>query len=318
MPRVTVITPAFNAVSTLPECLASVAAQEFGDWEHLVVDDGSTDGTRRVAEAAAVVDRRVRLLTHPETVNRGRSASRNLALRWARGELLAFLDADDMLLPGALATYVEAFGKNPAAGVVYGQAVTFGSGLPSTRGRGLPDGPVRMLAQLARFDPLITSATAVRGSALAVDPFPPARFAVEDWMFLLELSRRVAFLFVGRLLARYRLNPAGGTEEARRAGQLPLYEIECAEYLREVLGYGSVDERRALDAGLRFRATSALQLAAAALRRGRIAECRRWSVAAWRIAESPARFMRALVAVPSQQLTVWRGREHPLTLSLLE
>lgn len=99
-PRISVITAAYNSSATLAETIASVRAQTFADWEHLIVDDGSTDDTRRIAEEAAADDPRVRVLSQANT---GTAGARNAALEQAPGEWICILDADDLLLP----TYFE-------------------------------------------------------------------------------------------------------------------------------------------------------------------------------------------------------------------
>ncbi len=105
MPLVSIITPVYNAAQWLPEMLATVQGQTLADWEHLVVDDGSTDGSLELLRAAAERDGRMRLL---RTVhNGGPSAARNLALDAARGRFIAFLDADDLWLAEKLARSVE-------------------------------------------------------------------------------------------------------------------------------------------------------------------------------------------------------------------
>jgi teichuronic acid biosynthesis glycosyltransferase TuaG len=99
-PAVTVVTPAWNAAATLAEAVASVIAQTRGDWEMLIVDDGSTDGSRPLAEALAAAEPRIRVLGWDD--NRGPAAARNAAIRAARGRVIAFLDADDRWVPEKL------------------------------------------------------------------------------------------------------------------------------------------------------------------------------------------------------------------------
>lgn len=101
---ISVVMPCYNAVRYLEEALASVEAQALPDgvaMEILVVDDGSTDGSGALLDALAAGDRRVRVI---HQANAGVSAARNAGLNAARGELISFVDADDLLLPGALAT----------------------------------------------------------------------------------------------------------------------------------------------------------------------------------------------------------------------
>lgn len=100
MPQVSIITPVYNASRWLPGALASVRRQTLSDWEHILVDDGSTDTSLEVIKAACSRDKRVRLLRMPR--NGGPSAARNVALDAARGRFIAFLDADDLWLPDKL------------------------------------------------------------------------------------------------------------------------------------------------------------------------------------------------------------------------
>src|SRR5262245_36702982 len=95
-PAVSVITPAYNAASYLPETIASVLAQTHRDFELLIIDDGSTDDTLEVARRFAAADARISVASVP---NSGPAAARNAALRAARGEFIALLDSDDVIAP---------------------------------------------------------------------------------------------------------------------------------------------------------------------------------------------------------------------------
>ena len=97
--KFTIIIPAYNVEAYIDECLASVAAQSYRDWEAIVVDDGSTDGTGEKCDEWGSKDERIRVV-HQE--NKGQSAARNAGIRTAQGEYILFLDADDWLEPNAL------------------------------------------------------------------------------------------------------------------------------------------------------------------------------------------------------------------------
>src|SRR5215208_465500 len=102
-PRVSAIVIFLNAGPFFEEAIESILVQDYDDWELLLVDDGSTDGSTEIARRYADGDpSRIRYLTHPGGENRGMSASRNLGVRQARGEYVAFLDADDTWLQGKL------------------------------------------------------------------------------------------------------------------------------------------------------------------------------------------------------------------------
>lgn len=123
-PRVSVIIIVFNGETYLAEAIDSVLGQSFVDFELLIVDDGSTDASREISTRyVEAYPGRVRLLRHPDGANRGMSATRNLGLAHARGELVAFLDADDVWVPSKLADQVAILGREPSAGMVYGRAL---------------------------------------------------------------------------------------------------------------------------------------------------------------------------------------------------
>jgi glycosyltransferase involved in cell wall biosynthesis len=103
-PTVSLVVPAYNAAETLDECLDAIGRQRFKPLEVIVVDDGSTDSTARIARRASV-----RLVRHAR--NRGLAAARNTAVRAARGELLAALDSDLVAPPDWLARMVGNFVK---------------------------------------------------------------------------------------------------------------------------------------------------------------------------------------------------------------
>jgi CDP-glycerol glycerophosphotransferase len=98
MPRISVVVPIFDVEDYLEECLRSVAGQTFEDLEVVMVDDGSTDGSARIAERFARHDGRFRLVSQP---NGGLGRARNTGIANASGEFLAFLDSDDVLPPDA-------------------------------------------------------------------------------------------------------------------------------------------------------------------------------------------------------------------------
>ncbi|NJD24010.1 MAG: glycosyltransferase family 2 protein [Betaproteobacteria bacterium] len=117
VPAVSVIVPAYNRASLLGEAIASVLAQSFADFEILIVDDGSTDDTERVVHE--FVDSRIIYLKQE---NKGRSCARNAALDISRGRFIAFLDSDDLYLPGKLAMQVEYLDSHPHIDMLYTSA----------------------------------------------------------------------------------------------------------------------------------------------------------------------------------------------------
>ena len=100
---ISLVMAAYNRAHTLPRALDSVLAQDWQDWEVIVVDDGSTDATQAVV--ARYADPRIKLVTHE--VNRGVTAAKNTGFDRCTGEWIATLDSDDALAPGALSTFMR-------------------------------------------------------------------------------------------------------------------------------------------------------------------------------------------------------------------
>ena len=120
-PLVSVVIPFLNAEPFLDESIQSVLAQSYCRWELLLADDGSTDSSTTTARwYEQNYSEKVRYLEHAGHANRGVCAARNLGIRHARGELLAFVDADDVWLPHKLERQVAIIAAQPEAAMVYG------------------------------------------------------------------------------------------------------------------------------------------------------------------------------------------------------
>lgn len=104
-PDLTVIVPVYNAAPYLVECLDSILAQTKADFEVIIVDDGSTDGSGKICDQYQIRDNRVTVI---HTLNQGTYPARNLALDKAKGKFLFFVDADDFIDPDAFAVLFRA------------------------------------------------------------------------------------------------------------------------------------------------------------------------------------------------------------------
>jgi glycosyltransferase involved in cell wall biosynthesis len=116
IPRVSIVMPCYNAAAHLNQSVNSVLAQSFGEWELIVVDDGSTDSSWVELQRLAKSDRRLRAI---QQANSGAAIARNRGLSEARAEYTAFLDADDTWHPDFLATMLGTLDENPDAVIAY-------------------------------------------------------------------------------------------------------------------------------------------------------------------------------------------------------
>lgn len=150
-PVVSVVVPFYNGERFLPEAVESVRNQTYEDWELILVDDGSKDGASSLAQSYANQDvRRIRCIDHPGHANRGSSATRNLGIASARGEYVAFLDADDVWEPNKLADQVALFRCFPAIGMVAGATTYWYSWMPGSQRADrcrVPGGPLDQVVE---------------------------------------------------------------------------------------------------------------------------------------------------------------------------
>lgn len=119
-PLVSIIMNFFNEERFIREAIESVLAQSYDSWELLLADDGSTDRSTEIArEYASKHPEKIRYVEHPQHANRGTSATRNLAFDHAQGELIAYIDADDVWLKHKLEFQVPRILKDPEVALLY-------------------------------------------------------------------------------------------------------------------------------------------------------------------------------------------------------
>jgi glycosyltransferase involved in cell wall biosynthesis len=114
---VSIIVPVFNGQKFLSRCVDSVTAQNYPEWELILVDDGSTDGTAGICDKYAADHQRIRAF---HTVNGGPAAARNIGMKNAAGQFFYFLDADDFIAPDTLELMADEYRKSRADLVVSG------------------------------------------------------------------------------------------------------------------------------------------------------------------------------------------------------
>jgi glycosyltransferase involved in cell wall biosynthesis len=119
-PRASVIMPFVGEVDYIGAAIESVRRQDRPDWELILIDDGSTDGSRAIADAAAAADpARIRVLA-PDPLRKGAAAARNRGIAAARGDYLVCLDADDLFDPDKLSAEIPLISAHPEVAMLYG------------------------------------------------------------------------------------------------------------------------------------------------------------------------------------------------------
>ncbi|MCC5809422.1 MAG: glycosyltransferase family 2 protein [Ectothiorhodospiraceae bacterium] len=216
---VSVITPAHNAVTHLRETVASVAAQALPVLEHIVVDDGSTDGT------LALLEQLQEEHPHLEVVrqrNRGAGAARNTGIEAARGRYIAFLDSDDVWLPGKLASQVGFMGQSGAV-FTYGDYVEAEYGTGRELKRHSPPATLEY-GDLLNSCPIGCLTAAYDQHALGKLYMPLARRG-QDWALWLKITRdgTVAQKYPGCEAVYHRVSASLSSSKLRKC--MDMYQI---------------------------------------------------------------------------------------------
>jgi glycosyltransferase involved in cell wall biosynthesis len=243
-PVVSVVIPSYNSACFVCEAVESVLGQTYRDLDIIVVDDGSND------ETAEVLDRfrgRIRYVFQP---NQGLSAARNRGIREASGELIAFLDADDVWLPEKLEKQLACLAANPRAALVHSDVIFWdqepGDKHRKENGRSEFDGPCyeRFLVNSR----VLPSATVIRRECLAkVGLFDESLRRVEDYDLWFRLARHYELAYVDEALLLYRIHPSSLSRNhlAMRLGELLVVRraLEADPGLAERVGKQAVDDR---------------------------------------------------------------------------
>jgi hypothetical protein len=194
-PAVSVIIPTYKTAQYIAETLDSVLAQTFTDYEIIVVNDGSPD----TPELEAVLQPYASRIHYIVQGNRGLSGARNTALRVARGELVAFLDSDDVWEPNYLACQVEMMRRDTTITVLYPNAVTFGD--PQRAGRLFMDmhpsnGPVTFERLVTQQCNVMVAVLARRQAVVDAGQFDESLRSSEDfdlWLRIIRAGGRIAY-----------------------------------------------------------------------------------------------------------------------------
>jgi glycosyltransferase involved in cell wall biosynthesis len=214
-PKVSVVMPVHNEEAYLAEAIESVLAQDYSNLELVVSDDGSTDGTVEIADGFARQAPEKVVVVRGER-NEGRPVALNQGLSAASGELIAWLDGDDMMLPGKLSTQVELLERNPDAVGCCHDAEVFDSDAGRSlgrfselyNGRPMQEGGVELW-----FDPtyrILPSMTMFRAAACPPHGYDSRLPQAHDWLFDIEVFRQGRCVASHEVLLRYR----------RHAGQM--------------------------------------------------------------------------------------------------
>jgi glycosyltransferase involved in cell wall biosynthesis len=240
-PAVSVIMPVLNQEVWLGAAIDSVRAQRLTDWELLIIDDGSTDASRAVAERYAAQDaERIRILSTAAD-RRGAAAARNMAMAAARGRYVSFLDADDVYFREKLAEEVQLLDSTPKAAMLYGPSLwrwQDGRRADRTDRIGIVTGLVwrppelawRILLEKEGDIPCTCGVLIRREHALEVGGFEEAFRLYEDQTLWAKLFLKYGVLVSPRAHSIYRQHDRSVSALAERTGEYDRWVAHPAHY----------------------------------------------------------------------------------------
>jgi len=207
MPTVSIITPLYNKAAYIVDTIQSVLSQTYSDWEMLIVDNASTDGSWE--QAQAFQDSRIRLLQSPK---QGPGAARNYGLNLAEGEWIQFLDADDLLEADHLEQQLSVAKQNPDAEIIACRWQEFTDENPTLKILQQPVGigqPIQVLRDTTIIlAPWAVHAALVKRSVLSVECYWPEqldKYLAEDIAFWFKLVSKCTVAYGKSTGALYRI-----------------------------------------------------------------------------------------------------------------
>jgi glycosyltransferase involved in cell wall biosynthesis len=214
LPHVSIIMPAYNSADFIGAAIQSVLRQTMSDWELIIVNDGSTDNTAAVLET--IKDPRITVITQ---CNQGQAVARNVGLNIAKGKYQAFLDADDLYLPDALAVLSEYLELHPGVDVVYSDGyfcneqaaplMKLSEHRPVTPIGDILESVVTTPSIIIAIHCAMTRRKVIECSRLQFDRnLTPS----EDWDFWIQLARYAQFGYLDKPTCVYRVHETNITK----------------------------------------------------------------------------------------------------------
>jgi glycosyltransferase involved in cell wall biosynthesis len=212
-PMVSVVLPVYNGEKFVLEAVRSIQNQTFSNWELIILDDGSLDGSLKICQEQAVSDPRIRV--HANGVNLGLAQTMNKLVRLARGQYLAVQEQDDISMPDRLKLEVDLLNANPEVGLVSGVAAWLDDGgnifrhFPDKlhKGESYPTSKQEMVVYLYTENCKIVNAACMFRRAILnkiYGPFDKDAKSSIDWQFFLHVAHYCQIVGINTVLVKMR------------------------------------------------------------------------------------------------------------------
>lgn len=247
-PRISVVMPVYNGERFLDEAIVSIISQTFADFEFIIVDDGSQDGTPEILQRFQNSDPRI--VIHRQPYNVGITACLNLGCSLAQGEFIARMDADDISLPLRFEMQVRFLDANPRVALVGTQAIWMDSDGIQLKQNLVPELPKVIGWRLLVSNPIIHPSVMMRRAAVkALNFYRVQDLPGQDYDLWARLSMESELANLPDLLLKYRVRSDSITGQKQAAQARSVAEVMrslASHYLRQDISFTTADALRAI------------------------------------------------------------------------
>jgi glycosyltransferase involved in cell wall biosynthesis len=253
-PEISIITPLYNGSKTLLETALSVLSQDFKNWEWILFDDGSTDSTHEVvAELLAKEPNRIKYFEHENNANHGTAFTRNRAVEKSTGEIISFIDQDDIWSEDRLSHQYEILKKHDECAMIWSPALywyTDRSFVQSVgyRGKGLKPGVyippsfVKIFLSDLKGTPLPSGSLLRRKHFEEVNGYDESIRGSEDIVLWLKIAQKYPIYFDEKVLIKYRKHEDSTLRVAKRSGKMDEWDLTFYRWVNKFLKEGKADK----------------------------------------------------------------------------
>lgn len=252
MPKVSIITPLYNGTKTFNETAESVLNQDFIDWEWILFDDGSSDGIQEAAKKlSSKYEGKILYFEHAGNKNHGTAYTRNRAVEKSSGEIIAFIDQDDIWYENKLSHQLKVFENLEECSMLYAPALYWYKERSFVqpikyKGEDLKPGIYRIPQLIEIFlndlrgTPLPSASLVRKKKFSEVNGFEESIRGSEDIVLWLKLARKYPAYFDGKVLTKYRRHRDSTLRQAARSGEMNEWNLTFYKWVIEYLKENSV------------------------------------------------------------------------------
>lgn len=254
MPKISIITPLYNGEKTLKETADSIFSQDYKDWEWIMFDDGSSDNTKNIAkEILSKKNGNIFYFSHVGNSNHGTAFTRNRAVERSSGEIISFIDQDDIWYKNRLSHQMKIIETKPECAMIWGPALYWyidrsfkqpvgyrGEGLRS----GIYEPPlfVEIFLSDLRGTPLPSASLVRRKEFESVKGYDESIKGSEDIVLWLKLSEKFPIFYDDEILIKYRKHQDSTLRKASDSGKMDEWNLGFYKWVIDFLKNTSSDK----------------------------------------------------------------------------